>query len=135
MSSSVQAPSSSTQAPNFQPIFEKALKQYKKKTGKSLTAHELAAEIERCNSPEDILTVLEGKANELKQSRRGDERLSKWLNPTVNILNALSATLGEGAGMVSYGNLATSLSAFALTLAFRYFPRPQSSFLGSVSSS
>jgi hypothetical protein len=50
MSSSVQASSSSTQAPNFQPIFEKALKQYKKKTGKSLTAHELAAEIERCNS-------------------------------------------------------------------------------------
>ncbi|SRR6266702_1048478 len=39
MSSSVQASSSST--PNFQPIFEKALKEYKKKTGRDLIAHPL----------------------------------------------------------------------------------------------
>jgi hypothetical protein len=85
MSSIVQVSSSST--PNFQPIFEKALEEYKKKTGKDLTAHPLAAQIKGCNSPEAILTVLERKANELKQSRSGDERLSKRLNPTVNILN------------------------------------------------
>ncbi len=100
MSSSLQASSSS--APNFQPIFEKALEEYKKKTGKDLTAHPLAAEIKACDSPEAILTVLEGKANELNRYRSSDERLTKWLNPTVNILNALSATLGEGAGSVSY---------------------------------
>jgi hypothetical protein len=104
MSSNVQAFSPSTQAPNFQPIFEKAMKGYKQKTGEDLTAHRLTAEIQSCNSPEAILNVLEGKANELKQSRRSDERLTKWLNPTVNILNALSVTLGEGAGMVSYRN-------------------------------
>ena len=106
MSSSLKASSSST--PNFQPIFEKALQEYKKKTGKDLTAHPLAAEIKGCNSPEDILTVLEGKASELNQSRSSDERLTKWLNPTVNILNALSATLGEGAGLVSYRNQTAS---------------------------
>jgi hypothetical protein len=100
MSSSIQASSSST--PNIQPIFEKALKEYKKKTGKDLIAHPLAAEIKSCNSPEAVLTVLEGKANELNQSRSSDERLTKWLNPTVNILSALSATFGEGAGLVSY---------------------------------
>ncbi|KAH9024679.1 hypothetical protein EDB85DRAFT_2277516 [Lactarius pseudohatsudake] len=98
MSSSPQASPSST--PNFQPIFEKALKEYKKKTGKDLTAHPLAAEIKSCDSPDAILTVLEGKANELNQSRSSDDRLTKWLNPTVNILNALSAILGEGAGSV-----------------------------------
>src|ERR1700761_7209932 len=94
-------PSSST--PNFQPIFEKALEEYKQKTGKDLTTLPLAAEIKGCNSPEAILTVLEGKANELNQSRNSDERLTKWLNPTVNVLNALSATLGQCAGLVSYG--------------------------------
>ena len=88
---------SSSCPPNFQPIFEKALKEYKKKTGKDLTAHPLTAEIKRCDSPQAILAVLEGKADELNQSQSSDERLTKWLNPTVNILNALSATLGQGA--------------------------------------
>ncbi|KAH9047945.1 ankyrin repeat-containing domain protein [Lactarius deliciosus] len=98
MSFSLQASASST--PNFQPIFEKALQEYNKKTGKDLTSHPLAAEIKCCDSPEAILTILEGKANELNESRSSDERLIKWLNPTVNILNALSATLGEGAGSI-----------------------------------
>ncbi|KAH8982512.1 hypothetical protein EDB92DRAFT_2106613 [Lactarius akahatsu] len=98
MSPSIQVPSSST--PNFQSISEKALEEYKKKTGKDLTAHPLAAEINDCDSPESILNVLEGKANELNQSRSSDDRFTKWLNPTVNILNALSATLGESAGSV-----------------------------------
>ncbi|KAI9438794.1 hypothetical protein H4582DRAFT_199447 [Lactarius indigo] len=95
MSSIIQASS-----PNFQPIFEKALKEYEKKTGKDLTSHPLAAEIKDCSSPDAILTVLQRKANELNHYRSSDDRLTKWLNPTVNILNALSATLGEGAGSV-----------------------------------
>ncbi|KAH9010552.1 hypothetical protein EDB85DRAFT_1253638 [Lactarius pseudohatsudake] len=98
MSLNIQASSSST--PSFQPIFEKALEEYKKKTGNDLTAHPLAAEINSCDSPESILIVLQGKANELNQSRSSDDRLTKWLNPTVNILNALSATLGDTAGSV-----------------------------------
>lgn len=102
MLSSIQASSSS--APNFQPIFAKALEEYKKKTGKDLTAHPLAAQINGCDSPGAILAILEGKANELNRSRSSDERLTKWLDPTVNILSALSATLGQGAGLVSYGN-------------------------------
>ncbi|KAH9172810.1 hypothetical protein EDB89DRAFT_1963850 [Lactarius sanguifluus] len=95
-SQTMQVSSSST--PNFQPIFENALKEYKKKTGKDLTAHPLAAEINGCDSPESILVVLQGKANELNQFQSSDDRLIKWLNPTVDTLNALSATLGEGAG-------------------------------------
>ncbi|KAH8985182.1 hypothetical protein EDB92DRAFT_1818791 [Lactarius akahatsu] len=97
MSTSLQ-PSSST--PNFHPIFEKALKEYKKKTGKEISTHPLAEEINGCSSIEAILTVLQGKANELNQSQSSDERLTKWLTPTVNVLNALSATLGEGVGTV-----------------------------------
>ncbi|KAH9053271.1 hypothetical protein EDB87DRAFT_244834 [Lactarius vividus] len=91
---------SSSSSPNFQPIFENALKEYRKKTGKDLTAHPLTAKINACDSPESILTVLQGKANELNQSRSSHDRLTKWLIPTVDTLNALSATLGEGAGSV-----------------------------------
>ncbi|KAI9431826.1 hypothetical protein H4582DRAFT_2198762 [Lactarius indigo] len=97
MSTSLQ-PSSST--PNFHPIFEKALKEYKKKTGKEISTHPLAEEINGCSSIEAILTVLQGKANELNRSQTSDERLTKWLTPTVNVLDALSSTLGEGVGTV-----------------------------------
>ncbi|KAH8999667.1 hypothetical protein EDB86DRAFT_3242664 [Lactarius hatsudake] len=78
----------------------RALKEYTKRTGKELITHPLAEEITSCDSPEAILAMLQGKANELNQSQSSDERLTKWLTPTVNVLNALSATLGEGVGTV-----------------------------------
>jgi hypothetical protein len=109
----------SPHTPNFQPVFEKALKKYKK-TGKDLTAHPLTAELKCGASPQAILTVLEAKAHELHQSRGGDERFTKWLNPTVNILSALSATLGQGAGLVSHQtNFVTYLF---LDVNFQVFP-------------
>ncbi|KAF8263790.1 hypothetical protein EI94DRAFT_1806712 [Lactarius quietus] len=98
MSPSLQEPSPST--PNFQPIFEKALKEYKTKTGSDLTAYPLATEINGCASPQAILAVLERKANELNQSQTCDERLKRWLGPTVNIIVTLSATIGQGVGLV-----------------------------------
>jgi len=36
---------------------------------------------------------------EFEQSRSIDQRLTKWLDPTVNVLYAFSATLGEGVGL------------------------------------
>ena len=102
MSHGTQASSSST--PNYQPIFEKVKEEYKKKTGKDLSDHPLDAEINGSGSPETIRKILEGKANELKKSRSGDARLTKWLIPTVNVLNALSVTLGLGVSSVSYKN-------------------------------
>jgi hypothetical protein len=98
MSTSQQA---SSTTPNFQPILDQALKEYKRKTGKELTTHPLAEEIKGCSSPDAILAVLQGKANELNKSQSSDERLTKWLTPTVNVLNVLSATLGQGVGTVS----------------------------------
>ncbi|KAH9046718.1 hypothetical protein EDB84DRAFT_633592 [Lactarius hengduanensis] len=63
---------------NFQPIFNAALKAYEKKTKKDLLKHPLSDTVE-----------------EFDQSRRADERLLRWLNPTINVLHAFSATLGE----------------------------------------
>ncbi|KAH8979084.1 hypothetical protein EDB92DRAFT_1981522 [Lactarius akahatsu] len=74
-----QAPSTSTSSSNFQSIFNAALKAYEKKTKKDLLAHPLAAQLQACNSPADILLVLQDKVKELDQSRSADERLSRWL--------------------------------------------------------
>ena len=127
---STSLPASST--PNFQPILDKALVEYKKTTSKDLITHPLAQEIKGCDTPAAILTVLQGKANDLNRSRGSDERLTKWLTPTVNVLNALSATLGAGVGTVTSGDVAWS-PARVLTISFRYFPLPKSSFLESAS--
>ena len=96
-------PSASTSTPssNFQLIFYAAVKAYEKKTKKDLLAHPLAAQLQACNSPSDILAVLQDKVNEFDQLRSADERLSQWLNPTINVLYSFSATLGTGVGLVS----------------------------------
>jgi hypothetical protein len=93
--------SASTSSSNFQSIFSAALKAYEKKTKKDLLAHPLSAQLQACTSPSDILTVLQDKVNELDQSRSADERLSQWLNPTINVLYSFSATIGTGVGLVS----------------------------------
>jgi hypothetical protein len=95
-----QTPSTSTSTSNFQSIFNAALKAYEKKTKKDLLAHPLAAQLQACNSPGDILTVLQDKVKEFQESRSADERLSRWLNPAINVLYAFSATLGQGVGLV-----------------------------------
>ena len=96
-----QATSTSTSLSNFQSIFNTALKSYEKKTKNDLLAHPLAAQLQACNSPDDILAILQEKVKELDISRSVDERLSKWLNPTINVLYGFSATLGAGVGLVS----------------------------------
>ena len=98
-----QAPSTSTStsSPNFQPIFHVALKAYEKKTKRDLLADPLFAQLQACGSPSDILVVLQDKVNEFDQAKSADERLSQWLNPTINVLYSFSATIGAGVGLVS----------------------------------
>jgi hypothetical protein len=95
---------------NFQLIFNNALKVYEKRTKKDLLAHPLAAQLQACNSPGDIIAILQQQAQGLDQSRSSD-RWTKWLDPTVNILYTLSSTLGEGVGLVSLGNETCLISA------------------------
>ncbi|KAH8983486.1 hypothetical protein EDB86DRAFT_244239 [Lactarius hatsudake] len=68
---------------NFDAIFRTAYKAYKKRTGQDITSHPLAAQLKTCDSPDAILAVLKAQVEEFDQSRRDDERLTKWLNPTV----------------------------------------------------
>ena len=85
---------------NFQLILNNALDKYKKRTKKDLLAHPLAAQLQSCNSPSAILAVLHQQLQGLDQSRRSDERWSRWLDPTVSVLYALSSTLAAGVGLV-----------------------------------
>jgi hypothetical protein len=85
---------------NFQLIINNALDKYKKRTKNDLLAHPLAAQLQSCDSPSAILEVLQQQVHGLDQSRSGDERWSRWLDPTVNVLYALSSTLAAGVGLV-----------------------------------
>jgi hypothetical protein len=96
------ASSSSNQSSNFQLIFINALDVYKRHTKRDLPAHPLVTELQSCNSPSAILAVLQQQLQELDQSRSRDERWTRWLDPTVNVLYTLSGTLEEGVGLVRF---------------------------------
>ena len=92
-----QASSSSSR---FQAIFEAALKSYQKQTKKDLLAHPLATQFQSCDSINAILAILQDQVQEFDKSRSGDDRLTKWLSPTVNVLSAISATISGGISLV-----------------------------------
>ena len=89
-------------SPNFQLILNNALKSYEKQTKHDLLAHPLAAQLQACQSPSSILVVLQQQVQQLDRSRATDDRLTKWLDPTVNVLYAFSETLGEGVSLVCF---------------------------------
>ena len=101
MSQTPATTTSSSSGPNFRTIFVAALKEYEKKTKTDLHTHPLAIQLQSCQSSGDILAVLHDKVNEFDQSRSHNQRLSSWLNPTINVLYAFSTTLGQGVGLVS----------------------------------
>ena len=91
MSHSCVADSESSSS-KFRLILEAALKAYEKRTKKNLVAHPLASQIQACDSPGDILAVLQQQI--LDQSQSTDERWTKWLDPTINVLLTFSQTVG-----------------------------------------
>jgi O-acetylhomoserine/O-acetylserine sulfhydrylase-like pyridoxal-dependent enzyme len=112
-----QTTSTSTASLRFQVIFNDALKSYQKQTKKDLTTHPLASQLQSCNSTTAILAVLQDQVQEFDKARSGDERLTRWLNPTVNVLCAFSAAVSGGVSLVS---LATVIKASSVIFS-RYF--------------
>ena len=113
-------PTASSASSNFQLIINNALDKYKKLTKNDLLSHPLASTLQSCNSPSAILAVLHQQLEGLDQSRSSDERLSRWLDPTINVLNALSSTLAAGVGLVRLSTLICLRSANS-HLSGRYF--------------
>jgi hypothetical protein len=85
---------------NFQLIINNALEIYKKRTKNDLITHPLATQLQSCNSPNAILAILQQQFQELAQSRGSDERLSRWLVPTVNVIYVLSSAVAASFSLV-----------------------------------
>jgi hypothetical protein len=95
-----QTPATTAASARFQAIFQAALKSYRKQTKEDLLAHPIASQLQSCESTTAILAILQDQVREFDKFRSGDERLTKWLSPTVNVLNAFSATLSGGVSLV-----------------------------------
>ncbi|KAI9437175.1 hypothetical protein H4582DRAFT_332520 [Lactarius indigo] len=80
-------------------IFDIALKSYKKKTKNDLKNHDLFKQLQTCNSPDAILAVFQTTQFDPSKTA-SDDRLKKWLVPTINVLCTLSGTLSEGISLV-----------------------------------
>ncbi|KAH9012154.1 hypothetical protein EDB84DRAFT_970835 [Lactarius hengduanensis] len=96
-----QAPTTtpSESSSNIESIFDAALKSYKEKTKNDLKKHDLFKQLEACHSPAAILAVFQTARFDFCPTAR-DDRLKKWLDPTINVLYAFSGALGEGVGLV-----------------------------------
>ena len=99
--------SSSESSLYFQSVFNTALEAYENKTKNKLLTHPLATQLQSCNSPTAVLSVLQELIQQFDQRRRSDERLRNWLNPTVNVIFSFSALISEGVGLVSLNYLAS----------------------------
>jgi len=87
---------------NFTAIFNSALSQYQRVTGKHLETHPFASQLVSWHSPEAVSEILRKQVQVLSRFRKGDEKLMKWLRPTVDILFTFSSMLAEGIGLVSH---------------------------------
>ena len=112
------ASNTSSSLSNFQDLFDIALAEYAKRTGQDLRSHPLAAEIDRCESPDSILAIFQAQSQAFDHFRNGDPKLIKSLTPVVNGLHAISTNtlLSAGASLVS-------LIQFRILLAKRLDPK------------
>lgn len=107
---------------DYTSIFDGALRAYKTKTGKSLSSNPLFHRLEACNSPDDIITILRQQIPGYDQSASGssDSRLTRWLDATVKVISAFSATIGSIVVLVSLTEYCDSLWVYTLNLFSRH---------------
>ena len=80
---------------SFQEILDKALADYREQIGVELDKHRFIDELRDRDSPDDVLKLLEEKANAFKVYRDGNRKLINWLSPVVQVIHVLSGILGE----------------------------------------
>ncbi len=93
--------SSDSSPHDLQSVFDVALGEYEKKTESKLLTHPLATQLQSCDSPTAILSVFHDIIQQFDRRSSSDERLSNWLKPTVNVLFALSVTLGQDVSLLN----------------------------------
>ena len=100
MSTTNRIAGSSRSNDNVTTIFQAALDEYQRTTGKLLDTHLFTTQLGGRDSPEAALNVFRTQAQAFSEFRKSDERLMKWLNPMVHIVFIFSETLEEGIGLV-----------------------------------
>jgi fungal STAND N-terminal Goodbye domain len=87
---------------NFEAIFNAALTEYTKQTGKDLRDHPFASKIDSCDNPDSIIAIFQEQARAFDEFRKGDTKLFRWFKPIIKVLHSLSTNevLSEGASSV-----------------------------------
>ena len=88
-------------AASFQAILDKALADYCEQTGVDLDKHPFTDELRGSDSPDNVLKLLENKANASKVYRDGNRKLINWLSPVVQVVHTLSGVLGQAVSLMS----------------------------------
>ena len=88
-------------ATSFQAILDKALDDYREQIGIQLDKHPFADELRGRDSPDNVLKLLEGKANAFKAYRDGNRKLISRLSPVVQVIHTLSGVLGQAVSLMS----------------------------------
>ena len=84
--------------------------------------------LQSCNSPEAIITALREQGSASNQSRNSDVILTKWVAPTVNVVYAFSATIGQGVGPVCI--VIFPHGEFRFNIHYQAFPPANAIFAG-----
>ena len=119
MSATNQTAGPSNSTDSFTVMFNVASSEYQRVTGNRLNTHPFAAQLDACDSPGAVSDLLRTQARAFSKFRKSDENLMAWLDPTVHVL---SATLGEGIGLVR------RLNSFAMAV-LRHMLRSHSHLL------
>ena len=93
----------SSSTSNFK-LFTDALADYARITGTELSTNPFAGTLEQSNSLEAILELLQEREKAFKKFRNRNRRLINYITPCVEVLHAISGTLGEALSLpaVSY---------------------------------
>ena len=92
---------------SFQAILNKALADYDEQIGVELDKHPFADELRGRDSPDEVLMLLEDRANSFKVYRDGNRKLINWLSPVVQVVHMLSSVLGEAVSSTIWSTLLT----------------------------
>ena len=116
---------------NFEPIFNAALAEYTKKTGKDLRSHPLANKIDGCDSADSIFDIFQEQAEAFDKFWEDDAELFKWLNPIVKVLHAFSTNevLKDTVSNVSPGTVLDTCSVGLNSLFTRCFHHQSTFYL------
>ena len=87
---------------SFLLLYNSALQDYTTQTGTNLINHPFAKQLDKCESVDDISSLLQENVQRFHEFRGENGKISKSLKCAVHVLHTLSTStvLGEGVGLV-----------------------------------